>query len=344
MVLARLALDPSWGREHNRHLVFLPTVMLSAWLGGLGPGLVSAIMSTLALDYFWTTPPHVFHLNLELSLFLLIGAAISLLVQSLHNARVRADDARRSQEQVLAVVAHDLRNPLSTVKMTSERIRQVSRHDEILHHRLRTIEHASSRMEHLIRDLVDSTRLEHDGELVLDIRRQDLNAIVKEAVDLIGPVAEEQHLVVAVEAAPGDAFVECDRDRILQVLGNLLGNALKYTPAEGRITVRVEPGPEMVQIAVEDSGPGVKPEHLGHVFERYWKTDPRGTGLGLYIASSIVRSHGGWLRALRKAPPGATFVFTVPRQRAGATVGANDRGLLGRVRGRWSARAHRASD
>jgi signal transduction histidine kinase len=349
VVLARLALDASWGREHNRHLVFLPTVMLSAWLGGLGPGLVSAALSTVALDYFWTSPPHLlFRLNLELTLFLLIATAICFLVQSLHNARARADDARRSHEQVLAVVAHDLRNPLSTVKMTSERIRQVSRNDETLRHRLRTIEHASSRMEHLIRDLVDSTRLEHDGQLVLDIQSEPFDAIVREALDLVAPVAEEQGVTLALALPPGELPVDCDRDRLMQVLGNLLGNALKYTPAGGRISVRVDAGvddnAQAVQVTVEDTGPGIKPEHLSHVFERYWKTDPKGTGLGLFIASSVVRAHGGSMRALKKAAPGATFVFTLPRVHGAAVLPPVPRGLLERLREYRAARRDQPPD
>ncbi len=124
VVAGRLGLDPWWGRQHNRHLVFLPTVMLAAWLGGFGPGLLSATMSTLALAAFWSEPKPGLPVNSDLVLFFLLSVLICALIQSLQVARARADAATRSREQVLRVVIHDLRNPLTSVKMTSEALRR----------------------------------------------------------------------------------------------------------------------------------------------------------------------------------------------------------------------------
>jgi two-component system, sensor histidine kinase and response regulator len=124
VVAGRLALDPWWGQHQNRHLVFLPTAMLAAWLGGFGPGVISSVLCTLAIDYFWTEPRQVlFHPSFELILFLLVAVAMARLIESLHRARGRADAARDSREQVLAIVAHDLRSPLTTIKASTTLIR-----------------------------------------------------------------------------------------------------------------------------------------------------------------------------------------------------------------------------
>src|SRR5882724_11791055 len=125
VVAGRLGLDPWFGHYHNRHLFFLPTVMLVAWLWGLGPGLLAAALFSVALRLFFSlgTTETFFRANSDIFLFALVGAAICALVQSLQRARQRADAATRSREQLLAVVAHDLTNPLHAVKLAEEGIR-----------------------------------------------------------------------------------------------------------------------------------------------------------------------------------------------------------------------------
>jgi signal transduction histidine kinase len=311
VVAGRLALDPWWGRQHNRHLLFLPTVMLAAWLGGFGPGLLSAAISTLSLAYFWTEPAFGFHVNADLVLFLALSAVICALVQSLHVARARADAALRSREQVLAVVIHDLRNPLTAVKMTSEALQRKG-HDPDSLRRFKIMDRALDRMDGLIRDLFDIARIEH-GELPLVTQPEEVQSLVQEVMELHTPLARMHGVILENESPPTEARVSCDRRRVLQVFGNLLGNALRFTPKEGRITVRADALERDVRFAVEDTGPGIKPEHLARVFEQYWSHGSDGTGLGLYIARSIVRAHGGEI-GVRSAPGrGACFFFTVPR-------------------------------
>jgi signal transduction histidine kinase len=312
VVLARMALNPALGHQHNRHLIFLPTIMLVAWLGGFAPGIVSALLSTAALAVLWTDHAHGWaQPHAELLLFLVIGVAICWLLESLHAARTRADAASKAHEQVLAIVAHDLRNPLSTIRMTSDRIRSVHGDDGDMRRRLQTIDRAAARMEHLIRDLVDSTRIEQSG-LTLAIHREPAGPIVQEAVDLITPLAQERGIAVEVSNEADRAMIDCDRGRVLQVLGNLLGNALKFTPEGGRITVRSGAEPGGVIFQVEDNGRGIAPGDLPHIFERHWKTDPQGTGLGLYIARSIVQAHGGSMGVHSELGQGARFFFTIP--------------------------------
>src|SRR5262249_21414003 len=156
VVAGRLGLDPWWGRQHNRHLVFLPTVILVAWVLGFGPGLLVAGLCTAALGWFWMDSGHGVLATVDLCLFLAVSAAICVLVQSMHGARARADSARRSRERLLAVVAHDLRNPLAAVRMTSTLLRKNTADNEGAQRQLTIIDRAVSRMDDLIRDLVDA--------------------------------------------------------------------------------------------------------------------------------------------------------------------------------------------
>jgi signal transduction histidine kinase len=325
VVAGRLALDPLWGRQHNRHLVFLPTVMLAAWFGGFGPGLLATAISTTALAWFWSEPsPSVgLHTHFDLVLFLLVSVAICALIQSLRVARARADAASQSRERVLAVVAHDLRNPLSAVKTATEAVRNAGADADAVARRVKIVDRAVGRMDDLIRDLVSAERIEH-GELPVERRAEDARSMLQDLIDLHALAAREAGITLLADVAEsGDLTVWCDRHRLLQVLGNLVGNALKFTPEGGHVTVRVraEPGEgggaggAKVRFAVEDSGPGIKPEYLPHLFERYWSADSRGVGLGLYIARSIVRAHGDEIEVRSEPGMGATFAFAIARPR-----------------------------
>jgi signal transduction histidine kinase len=309
-----MALDPVWGRQHNRHLVFLPTVMLAAWFGGFGPGLLAVALSTLALGHFWTETASGFHVNSDLVLFFFVSVAVCELVESLHLARAHADDARRARERVMEVVVHDLRNPLTAIKATSDALQSSSALDVHHRHRLQIIDRSVSRMESLIRDLVDAGQAER-GSLQMMLEKENARSIVEEAIELHTPLARERGVMLETEGPAATSFVDGDRHRLLQVLANLIGNALRFTPQGGRITVRLEAEERdrVVRFVVEDTGGGIKPEDLPHVFEQYWKGDARGTGLGLYIAQSIVRAHGGDIEVTSAPGRGASFSFTIPR-------------------------------
>jgi signal transduction histidine kinase len=316
VVAGRLAMDPWWGRQQNRHLVFLPAVVLVAWRFGFGPGLLSAIISVTALGFFWMGTGGGVRANAELVLFFLVSAAVCALVRSLQRARDRADATRTSREQVLAVVTHDLRAPLTTIMVTSSSLRNSVNDAELVRRRLRVIDQAALRMESLIRDLLDAAGFEQ-GELRMTIKLESLASIVQEAIDLQSPQAHEAGITLLAQLPDHELLIPCDRQRILQVLGNLVGNALKFTPQGGRISLRVEEQERVVSLAVEDTGSGIDPQHLPHVFDRYWNADPRGIGLGLYIARSIVRAHGGDINVRSRTPgspgQGTQFVFTIPR-------------------------------
>jgi signal transduction histidine kinase len=312
VVAARLGADPWLGPHHNRHLVFIPTVMLVSLFGGVGPGLLSAAIFTVALDYFWTGAGHAFQPpNVELVLFLVICAAIGALAESLRRARARAAAASSSREQVLNIVAHDLRNPLSTIKMTSAYLQRHPVAGDALALHLGKVDRAVALMEALIRDLVDATRFEHGG-LEMVMQDEEVGSIAREAVDAFAARATASGQGLALEAG-ATGVVSCDRGRVLQALENLIANAVRFTPPGGQITVRVRMQEGTARFEVEDNGPGISREAVPHIFERYWTSDRHGSGLGLFIAQSVVHAHGGQIAVDTDVGRGTRFCFTLPR-------------------------------
>jgi len=320
VVLGRLALNPWWGVQQNRHLVLLPTVLLAAWLGGFGPGVVSILLSTLALQVLWSKEPGLLHVPpVDLVLFFGFSLVICGLVTSLHVAKVRADTATRSHERVLEIVAHDLRSPLTAIKALGEGLAHTN---PDMRPRLERIDRAVGRMDRLISQLVDGTRIGH-GELTVATKPEPVRAIVAETVDLYSPTARDREVVLEATEVPDGAVVQADRDRVMQVLGNLVGNALKFTGPGGRVTLSARREGDAVVFAVADTGTGIAPEDLPHVFEQYWKHDQQGTGLGLFIARSVVQAHRGRMWVASQPGAGSTFFFTLLLV-APAGVGSDD--------------------
>jgi signal transduction histidine kinase len=238
---------------------------------------------------------------------------------AIDNARLFGESRRatRAREDLLAVVSHDLKNPLGVVQLASALLMRGSQGKpggEQVQKQAGRILAAAERMGRLISDLLDWGRIEAGG-LPLEPSEQDVASLVTEALESVRPLAEARGLKVVAELVDGEMRVKCDRTRVLQVLGNLLGNAVKFTPDGGQLTVgaRVQQGE--VRLWVRDTGTGIRPEALPHVFERYWQAkdaESRGTGLGLYIAKGIVEAHGGRIWAQSEWGKGSTFSFTLP--------------------------------
>jgi signal transduction histidine kinase len=233
---------------------------------------------------------------------------------ALENARLY-DEARRAvrvRDDVLAIVSHDLRNPLSTILTSTERL--LTRDIDDARPSIERCRRAAQRMTRLITDLVDAASLD-SGTLSLDRRSHDVGRVLQDAVDLLQPLAEARGHTLMLE---GDGFMPpalCDRERVVQVLSNLVGNALKFSPTPSTVRIAAHTSGEMVRVSVADSGPGIAPELLPHIFERYWHTrlDNRtGAGLGLYIAKGIVEGHGGRIWVDTNPAGGSTFHFTLP--------------------------------
>ena len=229
-------------------------------------------------------------------------------------------EARRAtaeRDEVLAFVSHDLRNPLGAVIMGAEVLRRTIPADqERARKAASTILSAAERMNHLVMDLLQVANLEAVGAK-LQRRSQDLAGLQLDVQALFGARAEELRLTLSWEA-PSGARLDCDRERLLQVLSNLIGNAFKFTPEGGQVLVTCTPDARGMGFSVSDTGPGIPGPDLTHLFDRYWKGQRGGAGfgLGLYISRLLVEAHGGRLWAESELGHGTTMRFTLPSERA----------------------------
>jgi PAS domain-containing protein len=218
--------------------------------------------------------------------------------------------ALRAREEILAIVSHDLKAPLTAILLRVEALlrRQA---DPLVGQTANAIRQSASSMEQLIRDLLDIASLDA-GRLRLDLAPTDLGEVVGAIVEIESPLASRCSTRIASELAPLGEVI-CDRDRVARVLANLVGNAIKFT-TRGTVIIRAEPRDDGALLSVSDTGAGIAPEVLPHVFDRYFTTacGHTGTGLGLYIAKGIVEAHGGRLWATSDPGKGSTFSFTLP--------------------------------
>jgi signal transduction histidine kinase len=234
---------------------------------------------------------------------------------AVENARLfeAAEAATRARDQMLGIVAHDLRNPLGTIRMAADLMAEVLDAESPAQKQVAMVTRAVDRMNRLIGDLLDVKRLEN-GRLSVELRRCLATAVLSEAVDMLRIVAAESGLELVLDAPATLPHVTADPNRIQQVLANLIGNAIKFTPKGGRITVRGAVDKEYVRVTVADTGSGILPEQLPHVFSQFWqgsKTDKRGIGLGLSIAKGIVDGHGGRIWVQSTVGLGTSFHFTL---------------------------------
>ncbi|MCI0672484.1 MAG: ATP-binding protein [Myxococcaceae bacterium] len=235
---------------------------------------------------------------------------------ALDNARLyqTAQQAIRARDDVLGVVAHDLRNPLNTIATSASLTLRTESLEEQGRRRLELITRSATQMDHLIQDLLDVTRIEA-GSLAIERRSEDVASLVGEVRESFLSLAQQKQLRFECEAEDEVPPVQADRRRVLQVLSNLLGNALKFTPPGGRITLKGARVGEDVRFSVSDSGPGIPEEQREHVFDRFWQakeTAHAGAGLGLAIAKGLVEAHGGRIWVESTPGEGSTFFFTLP--------------------------------
>lgn len=236
----------------------------------------------------------------------------------------KAQRATLARDQVLGMVSHDLRNPLSAIAMCARSLLDAPAVDEAERRRTcQTILDASDMMQRLLQDLLDVASLE-GGHLSVEMDEQAIVPLVEATREMFAPRARAQAVEFTTECAPGLPHVTGDGERIVQAIANLVSNALKFTPAGGRIAVRAAPGDDEVLLSVSDTGPGIPAADVPHLFERFWHgqatNGKRGYGLGLAIAHGIVAAHGGRIWVETEPGRGSTFCIALPA--APATVRA----------------------
>jgi PAS domain S-box-containing protein len=226
-----------------------------------------------------------------------------------------AEDALReavqARDEVLAVVSHDLRNPVGTIAAAAELLGESGIPAERQTENLDIIQRSADRINRLIQDLLDVAQIEA-GRLSVRSAALDLSEVIEDVVSQARLQASFKNIQVASEVPESLPSVEADRDRVFQVLANLIDNALKFTPDGGSVTVSASPALEGVSIAVADTGPGIAPEQRDHLFDRFWKGHrASGAGLGLAIVKGILLAHGADIRVETEVGSGSVFSFTL---------------------------------
>lgn len=306
----------------------LVSVVLSAIYGGMGPALLAAAISAVGIDYFIVEPVGSIFQSwtgvLRVLTYGAIGVVVASIVASLraayrelHAQYRETDQARRARENMLAIVSHDLRSPLSAVLLGIGYVKDAAaRGTPIadLAGALDAVHRSADAITRLVDDLLDAAAIEA-GRFSIAPQLQDVPPIVEEAVKAARLAAEAKRIRIELsiqESTPG-ALV--DRQRLTQVLANLIGNAVKFSPEGARVGVALHAEPARIRIEVSDSGPGISQEELPQLFSRYWqapKTAHLGTGLGLFIARSIVEAHGGSIEVNSVPGRGARFSVLLP--------------------------------
>lgn len=319
-------------------LFFLVAVTISTLYGGLGPGLLCIGLSVLSINYFFvgslgTITTALYNVPL-LIVFVSLALLISYLVETKRRVEVqlRATNrdleqrvaartsellqANRVKDQFLAVVTHDLRQPLTSILGWLRLLEGKTSDDELVARALQVIKKSALHQTHLVNELVDVSSIAR-GSLSLHLEPLDFASIVNEAIEDVMPKAVLQHVEINVMIANAAVPVCGDYHRLLQVILNLLENALKFTPPGGRIAVRLSKAAEEVKLSVADTGEGISPEFMPHVFEPFRRASDNapgsGLGLGLAIVKHVIESHGGRVSVESEGEgKGSEFIVTLP--------------------------------
>lgn len=229
------------------------------------------------------------------------------------NALGKALSAEADRAEVFAMVTHDLRNPLSVILGYADMIEDGA-DISLAQEAAGEIKSAAARMGRLLTDLLDLVRIDR-GTFRLDQRPYSVTALLSEMRQSYRPMFDGRRVTLSVDLPTGNVFACFDHDRIVQMLSNLLGNALKFTPVGGSVDLQVEHNADNVVFVVRDNGAGIEPNDLPHLFERFWQRDSdtrRGLGLGLYLCRTIARAHGGDISVQSEVGKGSTFRVWLP--------------------------------
>lgn len=238
------------------------------------------------------------------------------LAQSFNQMAAKLQQVESMRRQLIGDVAHELRTPLTAIKGSMEGLM-----DGVLPASAETyhqIHQEADRLNRLVDDLQELSRVEA-GAYEMDLHPVDISSLVKTVVKRLGGQFEEKDVKLTVDLPPDLPLIQADDDRMIQVLTNLISNALRYTPEGGEVTLRASKSGNQIQVTVKDTGVGIPPEHLAHIFTRFYRVDKSrsrqagGSGIGLTIAKYLVEAHGGriWVESGGQ-DQGSVFTFTLP--------------------------------
>jgi two-component system, chemotaxis family, CheB/CheR fusion protein len=339
----RWASQPAMGPAPP-YITFYLAVVAAAAFGGLRPGLLATLLGGLLGVGLATWPAEKLHLaslaeQLRLAIYLLSGCGISLIADAMHRARrhareeaarlgAMADELRQANERLvesdqgkdrfLAVLAHELRNPLMPIKHSLYLLEHLPADADVARHARAIIGRQVDQMARLVNDLLDVTRIHHDK---LDLQRAaiDLREVVTKTLEDHRAVFLERGIGLHEHRPPQPMWIYGDASRLGQVLGNLLHNALKFTNRGNDVDVELEQQADHAVLRVRDTGMGIAPEFLPRIFELFSQAERSrertagGLGLGLTLVRSLVELHGGTVAAHSEGPGrGAQFTLTLP--------------------------------
>ena len=312
-------------------LILIPSVIVSAWYGGLLPGMFATLVGLIIGDYFFTHPFFHFYINdtaddIRILLFGIIGILVSILSQQLHNALSRAKQEVEKQKHIamvlkqvdkqkstfLNVVAHELKTPLAILRLITYRITDQAKQliDEETN---RELDGEFERLTVLVDDLLDVSRIEK-GKLFIEKKNLDVTHLIRQVVTRMQQISP--HHKISIEL-PKRVLINADELRIKQVLINLIGNAVKHSAKHTAISVAMIQEKDMVIVSIKDHGVGISKKDLPNIFDMFYQVQDyftKGFGLGLYISKEIVTQHGGkiWVESVKGK--GSTFYFSLPKK------------------------------
>ena len=228
----------------------------------------------------------------------------------------QAREAVQARQDILAFVSHDLKNSLMSLFLNVEMLMRSAPRDERRRgwKQIERIRRGVTQMQRMIEDLLDVGSIE-SGRLAIDSREHEIGELFADAVELSAPLIHDKRIEIKIETPPPPFKVRCDRERMMQVFSNLIGNAVKFVPERGTIVLSAAASGASALVAVRDTGPGIPPARLPHLFQRYWQADEtarKGRGLGLFITKGIVEAQGGVIWAESQVGMGSTFFITLP--------------------------------
>ncbi len=314
----------SYARGNSALVLICATIVCSLYFG-FWVGMGSAVIAALGQDFFFQSPKLSFAVyyiedGIQLAVFIMLATYASYVGAQLRRAKLEAEQASRAREDLLAIVAHDMRNPLSAIQLGTRLLEKASIDPNAVAYAqgLKTINHSTVHLNRLIQDILDYEKV-RAGTIEIEPKPEPVRQLLDDVSAMMIPLAESRSQQIAVDSdESGSVF--CDHDRIRQVFSNLIGNSIKFVGTGGEIVIGCRTTKTDFMFFVKDNGPGIPEQQLRNVFNRYWQNRQKarqGAGLGLSIAKGIVEAHHGRIWAESKLDEGSTFYFTLPRSDAG---------------------------